>query len=221
MSHFRSFYVRAHEGRSLVALLVATLCFVATACSSGETELRHRTTTHGAQTIISSKAPLVDGYLASDEDADKDDTGDKSYDLKASAHDSFIPEGVGNKADQTDKRAITALIKRYYAAAASGDGAAACSLLSSSLVNGLAEGQEGPGHSQGMTCGIALSRLFKQQHALLAADDIATMSVIDVHVKRNLAIALVGFKTMPVGDIPLKREMSHWTINALLDTGTT
>lgn len=61
---------------------------------------------------------------------------------------------------------------------------------------------------------------FRQEHQMLAADDVATMLVIDVRTKGNDATALVGFRTEPVGKLRLRRETTgSWKLASLLDVG--
>jgi ketosteroid isomerase-like protein len=206
--------------KPLVALLAAALlCAGAFACgASNEDSLTSKAsstvaTSGRAQPSSASRTARGGGYLESDKDEDPDDEGPP---LKT-REDNLMPLAYGKEAGQTDKQAITALVKRYYTAAAAGDGAEGCSLLYSTLATVLGEGQSPPSQ----TCAAAISQVFKQQHKQLAADEVATMVVVDVRVKGNLAVATVGFRTQPVGRISLKREQLTWKINTLIDTGTT
>ncbi len=197
--------------KSLLALLSATLlCVSATACGSA-----------GKNASLTSRVPsntattTAGDYLKSDGDNDKDDGNP----LFAAEHtDTFMPD-FGKQASRVVEQAITALVKRYYAAAAAGDGTEACSLLYSTLAAGLDESQGQSAQDDNKTCTATLSQLFRQQRQQLAADDVATMVVIGVGVKGDLARVTVGFKTMPVGQIVVKREGGTWKMNALLYTG--
>jgi hypothetical protein len=208
------------ETKPLAALMaVALLCVGAFACGTSN---KGGSASKASSTLVpsstgrrnsASNAAQGGGYLESDKDEDEDDEGPP---LKT-REDNLMPLAYGKEASQADEQAITALVKRYYAVAAAGDGAKGCSLLYSTLATDLGEGQ-GP---SAQTCATAMSRVFKQQHRQLAADEVATMVVVDVRVKGNLAIATVGFRTQPVGRINLKREHHTWKINALIDTVTT
>ncbi|HTA15893.1 MAG TPA: hypothetical protein VK781_13640 [Solirubrobacteraceae bacterium] len=123
----------------------------------------------------------------------------------------------GGEASEADTRAVTAVIRKYYAAAAAEDGQAACQLLYSSLATGLAEGVGGGGK----TCPAAISVLFKQQHSHIVADDVPTMVVISVHAKGNLGLAVLGFRRVPESEILVEREGSSWKIDALFDSEMT
>lgn len=207
--------------RSLVALLAAMLlCAGISAC--GENNKNADLASSKASSTVppsgrahprSASSATRGGYLKSDKDEDEDDEGPP---LKT-REDNLMPLAYGKEANQADKRAITALIKRYYAAAVAGDSAKGCSMLYSTLSTDLGEGQGPPVQ----TCAAAMSRVLEQQHKQLVADEVATMVVVNVRVKGNLAVATVGFRTQPVGRINLKREHRTWKLNALIDTGTT
>ena len=214
--------------KSIPALFAAALlCLSATGCSSnGSHSSSHASSRHlagnaPAQSVKSSHKGQAGGYLAGDADADEDDKGNKRYNLEVSGNDTFVPASDGKEAGRTDKQRIATLIKRYYLAAAAGDGARGCALLDPALTKELAAGQERPGEVASKACAAAVSQIFRQQHQLLASDDVATMSVIEVRVKGDVAAALVGFRTMPVGRIHLKRDRGHWKVDALFDTGLT
>lgn len=157
------------------------------------------------------------GYLKSDEDKDQDDEGPSL----STREDNLEPLAFGPEAAPTDRHAITILLKRYYSVAVAGKGAAACQMIDSSLNTGLSEGQSPPTGRTGSGCAAVVTRLLVTQHAQLAADDVATMVVVDVRVKRARARAPVGFHTQPVGRIELRRERGAWRLAALIDTGTT
>lgn len=209
--------------KSLAVLLTAALLSVsAAACGQtskniGSTSQVHSNAAATGSSRATTTSSTTHSYLESDGDGDKDDNN--RY-FMAEHTDTLLPSAYGKEAAQADKRAVVALIKRYYTAAAAGDGATACPLLYSTLAAGLAKGQgQSVQSSSGGACPAVVSLLFKQQHELLAADDIATMVMVDVRVKGNVGIATVGFRTMPVGQIHVKRDRGVWKVNALLDTG--
>jgi hypothetical protein len=135
-------------------------------------------------------------------------------------HDDYVIEDYGHAASATEKRTVTALVKRYYAAALASDGATACSMLMSSLAKAIPEDygrSPGPPALRGSTCSGVISKLFKSQHQQLAAE-VATMAVARVRVNGNHAFALLAFRTTPEPrDIGLSREAGNWKISGLLD----
>jgi hypothetical protein len=173
----------------------------------------------GAPTTTVSSTPPPGSYLKNDGDTDADDY---SKSRRGGGDDQPFVASYGKRAGTADKQAVRAVIKSYYQAAAAEDGARACSLLSRSLSEGSAEERtQAPGQTQqngGQGCVLALSTFFKQQHRQLVADDVATMVVVDVHVKGNLGLAVLGFRKMPEGEIVVERQDGNWKIDALLDS---
>ncbi len=124
----------------------------------------------------------------------------------------------GHEASPADKQAITALVNRYYAAAAADDGATACSLIYSPLAESVAEdyGQAPASASlAGTTCQVVMSKLFRQVPGQSSAV-LATTEVTGVRVNGRKAFALLRSKAMPQGDIPLQRELGTWKIGTLI-----
>jgi ketosteroid isomerase-like protein len=124
----------------------------------------------------------------------------------------------GHKASPADRQAITALVKRYYAAAASDDGATACSLIYSTIAESVAEdyGQApAPASLSGNTCEVVMSKLFRQVPQQPSAV-LATTEVTGVRVNGRKGYALLRSKTIPAGDIPLQRELGTWRIGTLI-----
>ncbi|HEY2632239.1 MAG TPA: hypothetical protein VGI26_07670 [Solirubrobacteraceae bacterium] len=124
----------------------------------------------------------------------------------------------GQEASLADAQAITALVKRYYTAAAAADGATACSLIYSPLSESVAEdyGQApAPASFAGKTCQVVMSKLFRQVPGQPSAV-LASTQVTGVRVKERKGFALLRSKTMPEGDIPVVRELGTWRINTLI-----
>ncbi|MGA9876674.1 MAG: hypothetical protein WBQ21_12790 [Solirubrobacteraceae bacterium] len=155
-------------------------------------------------------------YLKKDGDKDFDDDGPQKK--VHTNDDAVLLAASGGEPGERTKQAITAVVKRYYAAAAAEDGATACSLLYSTLANAVASSQTVTASAGGKTCAAAMSLLYKQQHVQLAADNVATMLVTGVHVKGNLGLAVLGFRTMPEGEILVELEGGAWKIDSLLDS---
>jgi hypothetical protein len=205
----------------LGAVLILTLsCLALAACAGGHdhtANISSATRPRAAQATTAPRPTGPGGFLASDADADQDDAGKQSFYLKPSRHDSFVTEGEGPKATAADRRAVTTLVKRYYAAGAAEDGARACPMLSSALRAGLSETWGSTGRTGGGTgCTMALSLFFRQQRQLLEAADVATMVVVDVRVRDDRATALLGFRAIPVGSIHIEREHGVWRMDDLL-----
>lgn len=129
----------------------------------------------------------------------------------------------GRAADAADRRAVTALVKRYYAAGAAGDGASACALTSRAFAQTIPEdyGQElGQAASSGVlallrgarTCAAILSLLFEHYHDRLSA----AVAVTGVRVDGEYGYALVGSATMPASVVEVGREGGVWRIDELL-----
>lgn len=124
----------------------------------------------------------------------------------------------GHDAAPGDKQAITALVKRYYAAAAADDGATACALIYSPLSESVAEdyGQApAPASLAGKTCQVVMSKLFRQVPGQASAV-LASTEVTGVRVKGMKGYALLRSKAIPEGDIPVERELGVWRIGTLI-----
>ena len=212
--------LRASIKRAFAPLAAALLCVGALACGGTNKNVgsvsQSAAASGGAHATTPAGTAPPGSYLKSDEDNDGDDGNQVG-----SPDRTDILFATGKEADQVDKRAVTALIKRYYAAAAAGDGAEACPLLYSTLARGLAEGQGQSGQSGGNACAAALSSLFEQQRQQLEADQVATMVVPDVRLTGSIGTATVGFRAVPVGHFFVKRERGVWKIDALFQTGMT
>jgi hypothetical protein len=124
----------------------------------------------------------------------------------------------GRAASASEAQLVGALIHRYYAAAASEDGAAACALTYYIDVETLPElyGQPpGPLWLRGAnTCPVLLTRVFEHFHSQLTAP----VTVTAVRVDGVHAYALVGFRTLPAGFVRVRREAGVWKVDGLLAT---
>jgi hypothetical protein len=206
--------------RTILALLaIATLGGSVVACgdtSSNTVSDPHTSSrpaaTNSTETTVNSHTVPPGGYLKSDSDADSDDhqdTGPSSDDQQE------MGSAVRHGASSADKRAITSIVRRYYAAAAIGDGTKGCSLLASSLATAITTQQS---QLANRTCAASLARLFKQQHQHLTAENATTMVVTGVHVSKTVGFVTLGFKKQPEGELVIQREDGTWKINALFDS---
>lgn len=222
--------------RPLLALMVSALLVLAAgACGGSGTGARSasRTAASGtapgtAQASTAGATPTQDS-LRGDEDDDEsaaDQTGNNRYDNDADfdndthenagyldSDDSSI-QAFGQAPSAVEDRAIAALVSRYFAAAAAGDGAKACPLIYSLLAEAIPEDfgrSPGPAYARGKTCAVVMSKIFKHDHAQLAG-----VQVTGVRVSGNEARALLGSKALPAGSILLRREHRAWKMDALL-----
>jgi hypothetical protein len=188
----------------VIALLGVTACGGA-GKGAGSAAKNAASTSGTSATTTTPKATEPEHPHKTDRDGDSDNN-DYAY---------------GRPANAADKRAVRALVKRYYTAAAASDGTKACSLIYSIFAEEIPEvyGEPpGPSALRGSTCAAVMSKLFKQNHHQLVVD-LAELKVTDVRVKRHHALALLSFKAMPPRDIRVHRERRAWKIDELLDSG--
>lgn len=129
----------------------------------------------------------------------------------------------GHAATGAEKRAITALVRAYYAAAAADDGAKACSMIYSIFEEAIPEdyGQPpGPPELRGTTCAVVLSKLFRhvpgQPPSVLAKTE-----VTGVRLRGRVGYAQLRSSAMPAGEIGLEREHSSWKLSSLIGSSCT
>jgi hypothetical protein len=117
----------------------------------------------------------------------------------------------GHPADASDRQAIVAVIKRYYAVAAEENAKKACTLIVPSLAKALPleYGQLGAPYLRGAkTCQGVLSRMFKHGHHELSAP----ITVIGVFIKGEQAYAPIDSKRLALSRITLGQVRGTWTI---------
>jgi hypothetical protein len=148
---------------------------------------------------------------------------DKDNDIGTSGDDEVNGEVLysGRKADPTDKRTITALIKRYYAVAAAEDGLRACSMLYSTVAEAVAEDYgvtpNGPAYMKGNTCPKVMTLLFKHEHPQIALE-LPKLDVFRIRLNGLRGHAVLRFGNLPERELFLQREGHAWRIDALLDS---
>lgn len=153
------------------------------------------------------------GPVDSDNDTDNDyrDNASKGY---YDSDDGAVPT-YGHPASAADTQALTALAKRYFAAATAGEAAKACSMITSVLVKAIPEDYgraPGPVYLRGSTCQAVMTHLFKHVRAQLAASTVVT----GVRVNGSQAHVLLGSTTMPASYLFVERERGAWKIAGLL-----
>jgi hypothetical protein len=127
--------------------------------------------------------------------------------------------GFGYPATPQDVRDATALIRRYYAAAAADDGAMACSLTNRAVVKEIAQPEvriKGGRTMPRLSCAEALARNFRPivKELVYKRDALA---VVRVRVLDNTGLAILHFGAT-IRDITLYREHGRWKIQSMLDT---
>lgn len=151
-----------------------------------------------------------------DGDGDIDTLGRGPYDT-----DNDAVLGYGPPADTADRRAIIALIKRYYKVAAADDGAKACSMLDSLIVESIEEEHhlgKGSRSLQGATCAQIMSKLFAHRHRELV-EDVAAFRITTVELRGNRGMVLAPFSPTREMQLLVHRQHGVWTMDAPLDNG--
>ncbi|HEY3885384.1 MAG TPA: hypothetical protein VGL62_09275 [Vicinamibacterales bacterium] len=151
-------------------------------------------------------------------DNDHDNSEDHVRDDNGDYHDSDdTAVTFGHAANSAETRAVTAVVQRYYAVAASGNGAKACTLLIPGLAATVVEdygfGSAGPADLRsGHTCPEVLELLFESQRALLRSG----VNVTAVRILEDNAVALLGSRVTPAASIPLEYRHGAWAIDAII-----
>ena len=172
--------------------------------------------------VTSAKRPSAAGRAPTATDAPTTTDAEATHQAD-SDHDSDNNDDdyrYGEAASPTDRRLIGEVVARYYAAAAADNGAIGCSLMYSLFAEEIPEvyGEvPGPPELRGATCAAVMSKYFEIYHRQLTSDR-ETLEMKSVRVKRNRALAIMSFKTMPQRDILVHREYGSWKIDEMLDS---
>lgn len=192
--------------RPVLALLATSLLGGCVGACGGNGRL-HGSSNGAAAAAHSSRAEALEG-IKKDADGDRDSAVAKGYD----SDDYF-----GHAAANADRRAIMAVIERYYQAAASGDGQQGCRLLYSLLLETLPEEYEASaGGRPEATCATIMSSLFRRRHEQLALDS-AKLTFAGVRVDGAQGWALVHFGTERERRLLVHREGSVWKVDSVSD----
>lgn len=189
-----------------VVVTVAAFVIGAAGCGSG-----HGATV-AAKPSATGSASSGDGSVTAeqrDNDNDNDNPSTSRYD-----RDDDEVLHFGHAASAADRRAITALVKRYYAAGAASDGKLGCSLIYSPVEKSVVEDygrRPGSPALHGNTCSVLLGELFKLHASELRAE-FPRLRVTGVRVKESSGIALLNYRHVLV-----HREFGRWRMGALLD----
>lgn len=200
--------------------LLATSALATSVVACGSTNSTDRATGTSTKTSAGS-ATGGSSVAATDERPVTAADGDRDGDF--GSPDVDPPSGLGfsgHPAQASDRAAIIALVKRYYAAALAQDGAGACSLFYSRLVEAAKEdyGEPGgPSYTLGAkNCTEVATDVFHHYHALLAIE-VPRLRVLSVLANRREAVALLGFGRLPERELSLIREGRRWRVGVLRD----
>jgi hypothetical protein len=118
----------------------------------------------------------------------------------------------GHRPSAAVAHAIASVVRRYYAAAARGDGASACALLPSTLAHVIPKSYSeprDPAYLRGTkSCGATLARFFGHYHRELAAP----IELFSVRVEGETARVIYSSRTTPASDVFLTRHGSSWQL---------
>ena len=234
--------LRVHNAAGPLALVSVCLCVTACGVASNGLGSRHHASSNppsssGAAAVSTSGLALTRSHIYGDYDGDdlgmhgSDGDNDDNSNPKDRDNDSDNNSGsyydkddsvreFGHAADVADRQAVAAVVERYFAAAASEDGATACSLIVSSLARSIPGDlgrPPGPPYARGRTCAIVMSKIFKVNHRQLRVYH-AMLEVTGVRLGGDGGFAVLGFGTLPGREIRVTREKSVWKMDALLDS---
>jgi hypothetical protein len=200
--------------RLLFALCsIALLGIGATACGSTSAGTTHAPSNSQATTYSTASVPA----LPPDRD---DNDGDNPENTQTDSDDGSVLD-FGHPADASDARQITALVKRYYAAAAAEEGARACSMLYSTFAEAVPEdygkSPPGPSFARGTTCPAVMTAMFKHFHSHLVAR-LPKLQVYRVGVNERQGEVVLRFGSLPEREIHVDREGHTWKVVALIDS---
>lgn len=187
---------RVRASAACLASLVAL-----SAC--GGSSARHDASSKQTGNTVSGYNGLTSG---SDRDNDNDHNDDDQHVLD-----------YGHVAGPTEARAITSLLRRYYAAAATGNGAQVCSLLAPFVAETVAEQYAQPLGVHRHTCAATMSKLFSIHHRELVGEQ-ATLRFYRIGVEDGRSLVALDFASIPeVRQITVRKLEGRWTVLGLLD----
>ncbi len=212
--------------------LTALVLGMAACGSAKEAPVTSTTAAQGAQRTVAPSQALPSGQtIRSDGDADnpRDLDGNPDIDTTDPDEDTYTRESYdypddddkvtlfyGHRAPVGERKSIADLITRYYAAAATADGATACSLFSPVFRHAVPEDYgagAGPPYLRGYkTCAGVLSQVFVHNRLLLGAK----VHVLSVRMKGDMAQVVYGSSALPAGRLFLQRHGHSWYMESLL-----
>jgi hypothetical protein len=212
--------------KRLLALSASGLLSVGV-CACGSTST-NTTSTHAdtvAQTATKTATAPESPYnpyeanVGQPKPKDRDLDGDSNSDGRYDSDDKSVLD-YGHPANAQDTRAITALVQRYYAAAAAENGAKACSMIYSTFAEAISEdygtSPPGPKWAQGTSCPAVMTLIFKHFHSQIAAR-LPKLKVSRVRLREHQGLVFLSFGKLPEREIRVDRESHTWRILALID----
>jgi hypothetical protein len=204
-------------------LVGATVALMAIGTSACETTRTSSDMSVGASSGVGTSVGASTGQGTPLAEHDGDGDIDRQTRSPADTDNDAIPE-YAPPADPADRKAIVELISRYYAVAARGDGARACSMLDATFAELLVEEHRGRGPRalRGDTCAHILSKLFEQRHRDLAEDIAGGYRVLVVQARGNRGYALVRFPSrneLRELELIVRRTHGVWKMDVVLDNG--
>jgi hypothetical protein len=203
--------------KPLLALLASVLLGIgATACGSSGKDAHPPSGTTGTATKTSS-ANYPPAPAETKADADKDD------DLTTPNDDTNNDEALdyGHPANASDRTAIAALVRTYMTAADAENGAAACSMLYSTLAESIVEdyGQSPPGQpfTKGSTCAQVMTQVFRHFHPQIALE-LPRLKVTRVRLIEHKGLAILNVGKLPEREMSVSREGHVWKLESMTDT---
>ncbi|HEY5194247.1 MAG TPA: hypothetical protein VIJ39_10305 [Solirubrobacteraceae bacterium] len=122
----------------------------------------------------------------------------------------------GHPASAADRQVITALVRRYQAAAVAGDGAMSCSMLTPSFARAIPEDYgrpPGPSYLRGgKTCAAIMSKILLRSRAEVTT----SFAVTGVRAEGDRAYALLGSAVVPASYVQVERKNGSWRVATLL-----
>lgn len=209
----------------LAAVAIFALSIACAACGAARTRTLSGSLTASARARLDA-APR--GPLEGDEDDDdagREELGHESKDPDVDGdndrmkrrgyydHDDGKIRAYGHRPSAEDERALTALVKRYYAAASADDGAAACSMLTPTFAKSIpldyGRGSAGPAFLRSATtCPGVLTLLLEHAHAQASAP----ITVKRIRVKGARGLVLIGAPGVPAGYLEAQHEGGAWRL---------
>lgn len=216
-SNSESRRLRALEPRSWFALAVPLVSLSIGACgSTGSGSHASSTTLASKSTVTTSPSSFAPAKADTKADRDRDNDFSSYDDVN---HDEILD--YAKAANATNKRKITALVKRYYLAAAAEDGSRACSMLFRPVAKAVPEDQgtspPGPAYMQGKTCPAVVTLMFKHFHDQIMTE-LPALKVTRVRLEHDHGLVVLTFGAMPERQTSVHREGYSWKMSALIDS---
>jgi hypothetical protein len=192
----------------LSTVLVAALLGGCGGATRDSASRRQSTNTDASETAPAQANTTVDDDHDNDVGAPYDDTN----------HRTLVDEG--RTASPAERRAITTMVKSYYAAALAEDGARGCALLYSTLAEAAPEDEsrepDTPPYMRGQTtCAGVLHAMFHHFHAQLAIDE-PELEVTRIRMLGRNALVLLRFGSRE-RETSAKLERSIWKMSKTYD----